>query len=135
MAREYAESDRFLFPELCKRITSTPLADGLSAKDVPALQAADFAIWEARRGYLTIKPWQFLPNRPGGDREAQWEHFKEWCRQTYDQEYPIQRKSLDALIGDNAPIKWVLWDHQQISTTHEARHGIWASPDAQGRSS
>jgi hypothetical protein len=127
-AREYVESDRFLFPGLCKFITSVPLAEGLSYKNVPAIQAADFAIWEARRGYLTIKPWQFLPDRPGGDRDEQWEHFKEWSRQTYDREFPIQRKSLEALIGDNAPIKWVLWDYQQLSNTHEARRGIWAFP-------
>jgi hypothetical protein len=131
-ARAYAESDKFLFPGVCDFITSASLAPGLTSKKVPAIQAADFAVWEARRGYLTIQPWQTIPDRPQGDREAQWRHFREWSQLTYDQEYPIQRKSLEALIDAGMPIKWVLWDYHQLCTTHEARRGIWSQGQDDG---
>jgi hypothetical protein len=125
-ARAYAESDRILFPGLCDFITSAPLAKGLTSKKVPALQAADFIAWEARKAYLTLQPWQSLPDRPLVDREEQWQHLGEWSRENTGQEYPIQRKSLEALIGDEMPINAVVWDYHQLCTTHDRRRGIWA---------
>jgi hypothetical protein len=129
-ARAYAESDKFLFPGACDLVSSVPIPRGLTAKDIPPLQAADFGVWEARKGYLTIQPWQMISDRPLGDREAQWQHFKEWSRLTYDQEYPIQRKSLEALIEGNMPIKWVLWDYHQLCLTHAERRGVWSFDQA-----
>jgi len=129
-ARVYAKSDKFVFPGACDLITSSPIARGLTSKEMPPIQAADFGVWEARRGYLTIKPWQMIQDRPMGDRDAQWEHFKEWSKLTYEQEYPIQRRSLEALIEGNMFIKWVLWDYDQIRTTHDARRGIWSLDQA-----
>lgn len=128
-ARTYADSDKFVFPGACDHVTSAPLAPGLTAKNVPAMQAADLIVWEARRAYLTIHPWQSLPDRPQPqDRDAQWEDFRRWSRDTHNKEYPIQRRSLEALI-DNMPISWTVWDYLQLCTTHDARRGIWKQED------
>jgi hypothetical protein len=127
-ARAYAESDQFLFPGISKLVTSTPLAAGLTSRDVPAMQAADFAVWEGRKAHLSFEPWVNQPDRPLGDREAQWENLKEWSRLNHGQDYPIQRKSLEALIDDGLRFKFIVWDHQQICQAHDARRGIWAVP-------
>jgi hypothetical protein len=100
------------------------LAKGLTSRIVPALQAADFAVWEARKAYLKMQSWQYLPERPMEDRDAQWRHYVDWNRETTGEECPVRRKSLEALI-EKAPIKAILWDYHQLDTMHDARRGIW----------
>jgi hypothetical protein len=122
-ARAYGEWLR-----LCDLITSVPLAKGLTSRDVPAMQAADFIAWEFRKALFKMKPWQELSGRPLGDREAQWLHYMEWTRETTGRD-PFLRKSLDALIAE-MPTHAVVWDYHQISTTHDARGGIWTEVEA-----
>jgi hypothetical protein len=122
-ARSYADSDRHIFPKICDYVATTPLQKPFTSRDVPALQAADFMAWELRKAHLNMKIWQQLPDRPRGDRFAQWDYYLEWTRQTTG-ENPVLRKSLDALIS-KMPVNSVVWDQQQLHTTNDARRGIW----------
>jgi hypothetical protein len=123
-ARGYANCDKHAHPGLCNVITSTPLAADLTARNVPAMQAADFIAWEVRKALFKMKSWQLREDRPLTDRVTQWHHFLDWTRESTGRD-PVLRKSLDALISE-MPLNSIVWDYQQISTTHEARRGIWA---------
>jgi hypothetical protein len=124
-ARAYIDSDVKFRPlgGLCNNIAANPLQKCLTSRDVPALQAADFIAWEMRKALLQMKPWQSLPDRPLNDREAQWNHYLEWTRQTTGRN-PLLRKSLDALLAKNKSAS-IVWDRHQLETTNEFRRGIW----------
>jgi hypothetical protein len=127
-ARLYADTDRHAYPGLCNLVTSIPLEAGLTSRTVPALQAADLIAWEVRKALFKMKPWQ-LSDRPLAAREEQWQHYLEWTRESSGQD-PFLRKSLDALISE-VPFNSIVWDYQQISTTHDARRGIWTEAVAE----
>jgi hypothetical protein len=124
-ARSYAETDNHIFPGMCDFITTVPLSKGLTARTIPAMQAADFIAWEARKAFFNMKPWYLSPDRPEGDRKAQWEHFLEWTKEMTGKD-PILRKSFDALISQlGARANSVVWDYSQLSTTHKTKGGVW----------
>jgi hypothetical protein len=127
IARSYADSDQH-FPGLCDSVAAVPLQVPLTARNVPALQAADFIVWEVRKAHFAMKQWQHSARAYTDDRIAQWENYLEWVRQTTGAN-PVLRKSLDALISQSR-VKSIVWDYQQLVTTNKARRGIWSCPDA-----
>jgi hypothetical protein len=123
-ARAYLEGDTFVYPGLCDYIASFGLQEPLTARDVPALQAADLIAWEVRKAHFRMKEWQ-LSERPNhSDRWAQWQHYIDYTKAATG-EAPILRKSLDALIS--GPIKSIVWDYHQLNDTHEVRRGVWSA--------
>jgi hypothetical protein len=128
VARRYAESD--VIPDLTKLVTSVPLAVGSTSRTVPPLQAADLVAWEQRRAHTSIERWQRTAEHPlDKSRDEQWEEFRVWSRLNHGREYPLQRKSLEALIDAGMSVNLIVWDYHQLSRTHELRSGIW-TPDA-----
>ena len=126
MARSYADSDRHAYPGLCDTIATSWLPKPLTSREVPALQAADLIAWEVRKANFGMRDWQ-ISERPIGDRSEQFKHYMAYTREKTGED-PILRKSLDALLSD-MPIKAIVWDYQQLTTTNEIRRGIW-TPEA-----
>jgi hypothetical protein len=120
-ARVYAESD----PRggFCSQITTEPLPKSVTAREIPAMQAADFIAWEIRKALFRMKEWQSASDRPMVDREAQWNHYLEFTRKATGKD-PILRKSLENLIVKK-PTHNVVWDWHQIDEVSKFRKGIW----------
>jgi hypothetical protein len=99
------------------------LSKPTTARDVPALQAADLIAWEYRKALYQMKEWQLSSDRPQTDRKELWSHYLQWTRERTGGD-PILRKSLEALI-DRMPSHSVVWDWHQINDTNKFRNGIW----------
>lgn len=117
-----------LWPELCDNIATMPLQKTVTSRQVPGMQAADFIAWESRKAYLQMREWQLLPDRQMGDREQQLKHYVQWTREMTGND-PKLRKSLDALLT-GADVHAVVWDLDQLKSTHAARNGAWPSQAA-----
>jgi hypothetical protein len=123
-ARIYADSDYRIYPDsFLDKVVSYPLPKGVTSRDVPALQAADFIVWEYRKALFGMKEWQLSPDRPVTDRHSQWLHYLEWTKKKTGGS-PKLRKSLEALIS-NLRTHSIVWDWHQIEDTHKTRNGIW----------
>src|SRR5262249_50618553 len=67
-ARAYADSDGYYGPDgIFDDVIATGLSKGYTFKKVPALQAADFWIWEYRKNHLGMDEWWSLEDRPKAD--------------------------------------------------------------------
>jgi hypothetical protein len=119
-ARDYATSD----PRggFFNHLTIAALKD-VTARDVPAQQAADLLAWEVRKALLAMKEWQSEPDKPQSDRKEQWKHYVEWSKKTTGHE-PVLRKSLQNLIVGK-PSHNVVWDWNQLDHVNNARKTIW----------
>jgi len=114
-AQRYTESD--VSPSLTRQVKSLPLVEDLTSRTVAPLQAADLVAWEQRRAYMSLEK----------TRDEQWEEFRVWSR--LNREYPLQRKSVEALIDAGMSVNLIVWDYHQLSRTHELRSGIWQPED------
>jgi hypothetical protein len=56
-----------------------PLNKGLTFRNVPAMQAADFLAWEIRRNHLDDDVWWSIEDRPKTGGEA-FDHYMDWAR-------------------------------------------------------
>lgn len=121
-ARVYAESDQR--GGFFDQITTVPLEKSVTARDVPAMQAADLIAWEARKALVGMKTWQSASDKPQTNRKAQWKHYVDFTRETTGSD-PILRKSLENLIV-GMPTYNVVWDRQQIDYVHKLRNRIWS---------
>jgi hypothetical protein len=124
-ARLYAKSDPNFYPNtICDSVASFPIPKGVTFRETPALQAADFICWEFRKAIFHMKEWQLSADRPRfDDRDELWKHYREWHRKNTGKD-PFLRKSLGALISE-MPTHGVVWDLQQLSAIHKFRRGCW----------
>lgn len=122
-ANEYAASDTYYDGSL-ERVVTSGLPKNLTAKDVPAMQAADFFAWEFRKSHEKVADWFDLTDRPR-DRDAGWEHMQEWSQQQFGSKIPPPRGSATALLDGNEFYP-LIWDYQTLCEAHEARGGVWA---------
>ncbi|MBC9876376.1 DUF3800 domain-containing protein [Bradyrhizobium sp. INPA01-394B] len=128
-ARVYAKSDPRFYPAgPCDSVASRPIPKGITFRNVPALQAADFICWEVRKALFGMKDWQLLPDKPQGDRALQWQHYLEHKRNVTGKSEVI-RRSLGALIRD-MPVHSVVWDWDQLDSMHASRRGVWTLEEA-----
>src|SRR5262249_45367653 len=74
----YAKSDTY-YAGVTDRIQPIPLNKRLTFRDVPAIQAADFAAWEIRKHHLNQNEWWELPDRPKRPDEGL-PHLMEWSQ-------------------------------------------------------
>lgn len=124
IARSYAESD--VAADLTRSITSMLVPAGSTLKTILPLQAADLVVWEQRRAHASIERSRAGEHAPEKTPEQQWEEFRPWSR--INREYPLQRKSLDALIDAGLAVDLFVWDYDRLSHADDLRGGIWA-PD------
>jgi hypothetical protein len=126
-ARAYAEADHYYGPDgVFRKAVLAGLPEELTSKEVHAMQAADFWVWEWRKHQLKLDEWHEIEGRPS-DFYQRWAHMQEWFRSR-----PITlRKSAQALI-ERAPFIGIIWDYQQMCDAHQARDGLW--PLARGHS-
>lgn len=110
-ARRYAESD--LNPALTRQVSSLPLGEELTSRTVAPLQAADLVAWEQRRAHMSLEK----------TRDEHFDEFRVWSR--LNREYPLQRKSVDALIEAGLSVNLLVWDYHELSRTHKARGESW----------
>jgi hypothetical protein len=123
-ARKYAETDSYYAGAFEKCVT-LPLVKGITFRELPAMQAADFLAWEFRRNHENISEWFDFMDRPEGS-EARAEHFDRWSLKKFGSESPPARKSLAALVEGNQIVP-VIWDYDRLCEAHRLREGKWAS--------
>jgi hypothetical protein len=120
-AREYADSDAY-YQDCGKNIRLIPLDRNFTAKDVPALQIADFLAWEARKDIDTKDEW-FANFKKGDDLDEWMRSLREWSA-ARGQVFPYSRKSVSVLF-EAREVDGVVWDYRGICTVDNARKGIW----------
>lgn len=123
-AHDYADSDKIYEPGVCDAVTTIPLARGLSWREVPALQAADFFAWEFRKNHEKISEWFEIVDKPN-DWDSRTEHLDKWLIEKFGDHTSLIRKSAAALLNGNE-FYGLIWDYKNLLDSHNARGGVWA---------
>jgi hypothetical protein len=131
-AEDYAQSDAS-HPEAADYVQLMPLPRKATWRNVKALQAADFLVWEIRKHHTQQKEWWELPDRPS-DWQDRFEHYQEWSKKKHGTRLPPPRKSLGALAM-RQPLNGMVFDYRGLSLAHDARGGIWSLASSLERSS
>ncbi|WP_166143648.1 hypothetical protein [Methylosinus sp. RM1] len=121
-AKRYADLDSYNRGDF-DRMSITALAKTRTFRDLPAMQAADFAVWELRKHHEKNGEWFDLPDRPLNEDER-WEHFQRWSIAKFQTLIPPPRKSLSALVEGNQ-IFPLIWDYDRLCEAHRLRNGLW----------
>jgi hypothetical protein len=117
IATQYADSARD--SSITERLQLIPLHKSLTARDVHAMQAADFVAWEHRREHLRIKDWFILNGSP--------EELTEPLRHIFERERVTKcRKSINALAYHGVTLSGIIWNYATISHENKIRAGVWA---------
>jgi hypothetical protein len=125
-AHEYLTTDGN-YGRYTENITTIPLAKSITFRQLLPLQAADFITWEVQKHHLkNADEWFSLPNKPLGEIERD-NHFREWSRNKHGRDYPIPRKSLNALMVGAQPVSSMVWDYDNLCRANELRGGIWSA--------
>jgi len=126
-AREYADSDIYYGPDgIFDKVVITGLPKHLTFREIPALQAADFWVWEYRKNHLKLDEWWSLDDRPE-DLDAQWEHMLQWVNEKHGSFEAATRRSLQELIRRSSnQTPGIIWSYRQLCEAHKARGGVWA---------
>ena len=98
------------------------LPKDITSRDVPALQAADFWVWEWRKHQLKIDGWHDAHGKPD-DWDARWVHMQRWINQQFAKTVML-RKSARALL-ERAPFLGLIWDEKSLCML-QLRGGVWA---------
>ena len=122
-AEEYAVADPY-FTSVANFIQPIPLQKGLTFRNVPPIQAADFLAWEARKHHVQQNEWWEMEGRPES-WEDRFMHYQEWSREKFGTRLPPPRKSLGALLKQ-MNFDGMVWDYRALNIAHEARGGAWA---------
>lgn len=131
-AQAYADSDHYYGPDgVFKKVNVLGLAEGCTFREVPAIQAADFWVWEWRKHQLKISDWYETEGLPE-DWEARWLHMNRWLRQKFSAKAPLLRKSARALL-ERASFLGIIWDYKNLCDAHKARGGLWSEPSSKQR--
>jgi hypothetical protein len=123
-AREYADSDKIYEPGICDQTVTTPLSKGLTWREVPALQAADFFAWEFRKNHENVNEWFEIVDKPD-DWDDRAVHLDKWLTEKFGDNSSGIRKSASALLNGNE-FYTLVWDYKNLVDSHEIRGGVWA---------
>lgn len=118
LARGYAESDSYNTSDF-DRMLVAGLPKAITAKELPAMQAADFMTWEFRKNHERIGEWFDIPDKPTDD-DARWGHMERWLSSVAP-----PRKSVAALVEGNQ-IAPIIWDYDRLCEAHDLRSGKWS---------
>lgn len=145
MARDYADSDR-ANPGCGDNVQINPLEKALSAKDVPALQVADFAVYELLKSHRDKNDW--FKNEEPFVRPMDWfkSQFTWWLNRAQSTRqntaWPDERRSYLALFGGPLvgeghvrPMEGRTWTYNALVKCHCDRRGIWSAASAREQSS
>jgi hypothetical protein len=145
MAREYAATDRET-PNCGRNVQIAPLEGDLSAKDVPALQMADFAAYELLKSHRDKNDWfkseePFLKPMEWFKSQFNWTLSRALANRRTTS-WPDERKSYLALFGapimgprPARPMEGRTWTYNAILHCHCVRRGIWREDALPDRSS
>ncbi|MBR1217644.1 hypothetical protein JQ557_06570 [Bradyrhizobium sp. U87765 SZCCT0131] len=124
-AQKYAESDSFNGAQgIFDQLAANGLPEQLTFKDVPALQAADFWVWELRKNHLRMNEWWSLEDRPQEWGDEQWKHMERWVADKYGSFEAATRKSAQALLS-HPNFTCMIWHYQELCDAHQSRGGVW----------
>jgi hypothetical protein len=141
-ARWYADTDCYYpfarnFPEF--RVLPKNGPEG--SQNTPALQAADFLAWEARKNYELKRAWlesdNASPDSPDwGNSLFRWyledriEYMRKNNIKTLAFGLDMMRRSLSALSGvaPAGEINGIIWMYRTLVRAHEVRNGLWSLP-------
>ena len=101
-----------------------PIGSRLYFRNVRALQAADFLVWELRKHHTQQNEWWELPDRPSGWQQR-FEHYQAWSKQRHGTRLPPARKSFEALAR-LTPVNGIVLDYRGLCLAHKARGGVWS---------
>lgn len=105
-------------------VAALGLPKGDSYRNISAIQAADFWIWEYRKNHLMLDEWWSLEDRPKDWGDEQWEHMERWVEAKYGSFDAATRKSAQALMT-RPNMYCQIWNYQELCDAHEARGGVW----------
>jgi hypothetical protein len=119
-ARAYADADHYWGKGgVFEKVIPFGLPLKITFKEVAAIQAADFWVWEWRKHQLKIDKWHESEAEPC-EFDWRWANLQGWFRTK-----PITlRKSAQALV-ERATFIGIIWDYQQMCDAHQARDGVW----------
>jgi hypothetical protein len=123
-ARDYADAEKIYEPGICDHTVTVPLSKGLTWREVPALQAADFFAWEFRKNHERVSEWFEIIDKPD-DWEARADHLDKWLTEKFGDNTSSIRKSAAALLNGNE-FYTLIWDYKNLVDSHKARGGVWA---------
>jgi hypothetical protein len=113
--------------DITDKIQAIPLAKGVTAKDLPAMQGADFCVWEVRKDY-TFKD-KFFDLRESAKGYQAWRVSMSRRAKANLQRWPYHRGSLAALARGTKP--WhIIWDFDALCAADERRNGVWCGDQA-----
>jgi hypothetical protein len=125
-AQEYADSDAYYGPDrVFSKIAIAGLPEDITFRQIPALQAADFWVWEYRKSHLRLNDWWSLEDRPQDWGDEQWEHMDKWFKEKHGSWEAGTRKSLQVLLT-RANFQCMIWSYQELCDAQKARGGVWA---------
>jgi hypothetical protein len=124
-AREYADSDKF-HSGACNKVVTIPLPENLTFREIPALQAADFCVWEFRKTHVSVMDGWHSLDAKSTEREERRKQQHRWSIEMFGTEFPPFRKSAMALLASVPSFKSIIWDYDQIRDANEARGGVWS---------
>ena len=133
-AQEYADTDRLYGaggehapPDgVFGKLVTTGLPKDITSREIPALQAADFWVWEYRKSHLKLDDWWSLSDRPQEWGDEQWEHMDKWMTENHGGWDIATRKSLQALLTQQN-FECMIWGYQELIDAHNSRGGVWSS--------
>jgi hypothetical protein len=117
--KEYADSDHEYAGDF-DQVQLIPLNKSWTFRDVPALQAADFLVWEYGKTHLDREEWWQQEDKPS-DEDMRWQAFDAWMKK----EKPRTRKSILALL-ERTSFTGFIWDYDRLCEVHRTRGGVWA---------
>lgn len=120
-AMEYISTDSF-YPGMQDRVRVQPISRGKSARDYPALQAADLVAWEMRRSFSDRADW--FTHHKAGDNPREWNRSeREWFL-TRNDKHPAARQPMNELYL-SVPLHGILWDYRALQSMDQGRGGVW----------
>lgn len=118
-AKEYADTDREYAGDF-DLVQMIPVNKAYTFKDVRAIQAADFLVWEYGKTHFDREGWWQQENKPS-DWDERWGKFEAWM----ETEKPRTRKSILALL-ERTSFTGFVWDYDKLCEADKARGGVWA---------
>jgi hypothetical protein len=123
-ATAYADSDCAILG-IADFIIAKPLPKKCSFRNIRAMQAADFIVWEMRKHHLGQAEWWERSDLPANwnDRFAD---YQNWSRDKFGTNLPPARKSI-AAVAKHRPFHGSVFDYRGLCLVNDARNGIWSS--------
>jgi hypothetical protein len=109
--------------DVSQNATCRSLIGQESYKTSPALQAADFIVYEIKKNVEDRRDWF---DSTVGDPPETWEETEKKWLASKGRPYPYLRKSLAGLL-ETVPVTISIWDYRLLCNIDDKREGKWSA--------